>query len=134
MAFDFLTDRQREVYTLHKEQGMTFTAIGEELGISKTGASAHYRLAERRIREFDRYKNQRDMDEDTKYTVELTRADVKVLLNALSEVESYDVRRLLEKKYDMSNKRFNSLSFFYEMTRKLSEKLHDIAYPKKDKE
>ena len=45
-----LTERQREVYEL-REQGLTYKAIADQLGINVSGARQHYINAERRFRD-----------------------------------------------------------------------------------
>ena len=124
----FLTDRQREVYKMRENTGKTFIEIAEELRLSVSAVTEHYRSAQRRIREFENYKIQQDFDESKLYTVKLSRAELKVLELALRLIRTYDVEKILKKQLRKNDIRHNHLKFIYEMVQQLTYKIHNIIY------
>lgn len=80
-----LTEKQRTAYEL-REQGLTFKAIGEEMGITQTAARNHVHNAERRFREYTAYHRieQRNLEP---LPIDLTRGEVKIILSALQLLE-----------------------------------------------
>lgn len=51
-ALDTLTPRQREVYTLHKVEGLSYKEISEQLHISASAINHHIQEANRQLRIF----------------------------------------------------------------------------------
>ena len=80
-----LTKRQREVFEL-REQGLTYKAIADQLGINVSGARQHYINAERRFREYTRYHKIAEQNLEIA-PIELTRGEVKVIAEALRVLE-----------------------------------------------
>lgn len=80
-----LTEKQRTAYEL-REQGLTFKAIGEEMGITQTAARNHVHNADRRFREYTAYHRieQRNLEP---LPIDLTRGEVKIILSALQLLE-----------------------------------------------
>lgn len=80
-----LTEKQRTAYEL-REQGLTFKAIGEEMGITQTAARNHVHNAERRFREYTAYHRieQRNLEP---LPFDLTRGEGKIILSALQLLE-----------------------------------------------
>ena len=80
-----LTEKQREAYLL-REKGLTYQAIGDTMGISCNAARNHVMHAERRFREYTLYHKIEERNLE-KADIELTRGEVKVILEALNRLE-----------------------------------------------
>lgn len=80
-----LTEKQRIAYAL-REEGLTFQAIADKMGISVSAARNHVRHAERRFREYTVYHRieQRNLEP---LPIDLTRGEVKIILSALQLLE-----------------------------------------------
>lgn len=76
-----LTEKQREAYLL-REDGLTYQAIGDKMGISMNAARNHVLHAERRFREYTLYHKIEERNLEPAQ-IELTRGEVKVILEAL---------------------------------------------------
>lgn len=80
-----LTEKQREAYLL-REEGLTYQAIGDKMGISVNAARNHVHHAERRFREYTLYHKIEERNLEPAQ-IELTRGEVKVILEALVSLE-----------------------------------------------
>ncbi|MCD8357417.1 MAG: hypothetical protein LUE11_12725 [Clostridia bacterium] len=90
-----LTKQQRTAYTL-RTQGLTFQKIADTMGISASMARQHVRNAERRFREYDRFRATQ-MKNATPVAFPLTRGDLKIILEGL-----YHTKHNLERTKPMS--------------------------------
>ena len=80
-----LTEKQRIAYEL-REQGLTYQAIADKMGVTITSARNHVRNAERRFREYTIYHRieQRNLEP---LPLDLTRGEVKMIIDALQLLE-----------------------------------------------
>ena len=76
-----LTEKQREAYLL-REEGLTYQAIGDKMGISMNAARNHVLHAERRFREYTLYHKIEERNLEPAQ-INLTRGELKVILEAL---------------------------------------------------
>ena len=76
-----LTEKQREAYLL-REEGLTYQAIGDKMGISMNAARTHVLHAERRFREYTLYHKIEERNLEPAQ-INLTRGELKVILEAL---------------------------------------------------
>lgn len=83
--YSCLTDKQRTAYAL-REEGLTFQAIADKMGITASAARNHVRNAERRFREHTAYHRieQRNLEP---LPFDLTRGEGKIILSALQLLE-----------------------------------------------
>jgi len=83
--YSCLTDKQRTAYAL-REEGLTFQAIADKMGITASAARNHVRNAERRFREHTAYHRieQRNLEP---LPLDLTRGEGKIILSALQLLE-----------------------------------------------
>lgn len=76
-----LTDKQREAYLL-REEGLTYQAIGDKMGISIHAARTHVHNAERRFREYTYFHKVEERNLEP-VNIKLTRGEIKVIMEAL---------------------------------------------------
>ena len=76
-----LTEKQREAYLL-REEGLTYQAIGDKMGISTNAARTHVLHAERRFREYTLYHKIEEKNQELA-DIDLTRGELKVIMEAL---------------------------------------------------
>lgn len=125
----YATEREKEAYKLRQE-GKTYKAIGEEMGISKSGAEHFVKNAERRIRSYDRHCETRKQEmEKFAQPIEfpLTYGDGELISNALYESlrnyeKEYKIRNDFTNPYRESNK--SKLPYEYFLIRDLYERLN----------
>ena len=80
-----LTNRQREAYKL-RAQGLTYQAIGEQLGITMNAARQLCIHAERRFCEYTRYQKIAERNLES-VTMDFTRGELKIIMEALTHME-----------------------------------------------
>ena len=76
-----LTEKQREAYLL-REEGLTYQAIGDKMGISTNAARTHVLHAECRFREYTLYHKIEEKNQELA-DIDLTRGELKVIMEAL---------------------------------------------------
>ena len=77
-----LTEQQREAYLL-REEGLTYQAIGDKMGISTNAARTHVLHAERRFREYTLYHKIEEKNQELA-DIDLTRGELKVITLKIS--------------------------------------------------
>ena len=80
-----LTEKQREAYLL-REEGLTYQAIGDKMGLTANAARNHVFHAERRFREYTLYHKIEEKNQELA-SIDLTRGEVKVIMEALVSLE-----------------------------------------------
>lgn len=76
-----LTAKQRQAYLL-RQQGLSFRAIGENMGIIDSTARMHFNMAERRLRE-KAHDDAQNAWSETPILISTTQGQVQALLDCL---------------------------------------------------
>ena len=124
--FTFMTEREKEIYLIRQETGKTFTAIANELGIGVSAVSKNYRNAERRIRKYNNLLKTEEYDNNTKFTVELSKAELKVISFALTNMRSKDVRKVMNELYKDKEKEYNYLDYLTEIAKSVNTQITNL--------
>ena len=132
--FTFMTEREKEIYLIRQETGKTFTAIANELGIGVSAVSKNYRNAERRIRKYNNLLKTEEYDNNTKFTVELSKAELKVISFALTNMMSKDVRKVMNELYKDREQEYNYLDYLTEIAKSVKTQITDLLVKDSEKE
>lgn len=80
-----LTEKQKTAYLLRQE-GLTYKAVAEKMGISSSAASQHIKTAERRFREYE-HLQAREKWKKEEVSIEITRIELEAVIWCLKWIE-----------------------------------------------
>lgn len=96
-ALSALTDKQRRAYEL-RQGGLTYKKVGEQMGITANAARQNFKGAERRLREYARYRHVQERNNEP-VDFPLTRGELKMIIEGLRKE-----RRAMTKHLQMSSR------------------------------
>lgn len=85
-----LTEKQKTAYLLRQE-GMTYKAIAEKMGVTSDTASQHVKTAERRFREYERLQAQERWGKE-EVSITITRIELEAVMWSLKWIEDKMIR------------------------------------------